>query len=111
MSEREPATSTHATPEGAFEALARGLSGEPEISEGTGFGNNPGLRVGGKIFAMLNRGRLVVKLPSARCDELVSAGQAEFFQTGGRTMREWVAIPPGAEWPELARGALDFVRA
>jgi hypothetical protein len=111
MSEREPAASTHATPEDAFAALARGLLGEPEISEGTGFGNNPGLRVRGKIFAMLNRGRLVVKLPSTRCDELVGAGQAEFFHTGGRTMREWVAIRPGPDWPELARGALDFVRS
>jgi hypothetical protein len=111
VSEREPAAPATTSPEDAFEALAQGLVGEPEISEGTGFGNHPGLRVRGKIFAMLNRGCLVVKLPSARCDELVRTGQAEFFHTGGRTMREWVAIPPGADWAELARDALDFVRA
>jgi hypothetical protein len=110
MSARDPAAPARSTSEDAFEALAQGLVGEPEISEGTGFGSNPGLRVRGKIFAMLSRGRLVVKLPSARCDKLVHAGQAEFFQTGGRTMHEWVAVPPSADWAELARDALDFVR-
>ncbi|MEA2160883.1 MAG: hypothetical protein QOD66_3263 [Solirubrobacteraceae bacterium] len=110
MSERESAASASATPEDAFEALALALLGQPEISEGTGFGSNPGLRVRGKIFAMLNRGRLVVKLPAARCADLVSAGQAEFFQTGGRSMREWVAIPPRGDWPELTQAALEFVR-
>jgi hypothetical protein len=111
MPARKPADPADPTPEDAFEALALALLGEPEISEGTGFGKHPGLRVRGKIFAMLNRGRLVVKLPSARCAELVSTREAEFFQAGGRTMREWVAIPPGADWAELARGALDYVRA
>jgi len=110
MSEREPASSASSTPEDAFEALALALLGDPEVSEGTGFGSNPGLRVRGKIFAMLNRGRLVLKLPAARCAELVSGGRAEFFQTGGRSMREWVTIPSGGDWPELARAALEFVR-
>jgi YjbR len=110
MSEREPASSASSTPEDAFEALALALLGEPEVSEGTGFGSNPGLRVRGKIFAMLSRGRLVVKLPADRCAELVSGGRAEFFQTGGRSMREWVTIPSGGDWPGLARAALEFVR-
>ena len=36
----------------SFDAIANELLGEPGVDEGTGFGNNPGLRVGGKIFAM-----------------------------------------------------------
>ena len=92
-----------------FDDIANQLLGEPGIDEGTGFGTNPGLRVGGKIFAMEVRGQLVVKLPATRCEELVAAG-AEPFVIGKRTMREWVAVAPGAgDWPALAREALAFV--
>jgi YjbR len=92
-----------------FDAIANQLLGEPGVDEGTGFGTNPGLRVGGKIFAMEVRGKLVVKLPAARCEELVEQG-AEPFVVGKRQMREWVAVEPGAhDWPALAREALAFV--
>jgi TfoX/Sxy family transcriptional regulator of competence genes len=91
-----------------FDELLR----EPDVDEGTGFGSNPGLRVGGKIFAMEVDGRLVVKLPAERVAALTEAGGAEPFVIGKRTMREWVAVEPGAhDWPALAREALAFVRA
>jgi hypothetical protein len=94
-----------------FDDIANELLSEPGIDEGTGFGTNPGLRVGGKIFAMEVRGKLVVKLPAERCEELVAAGGAEPFVVGRRQMREWVAVEPGAhDWPALAREALAFVR-
>ncbi|MCX4906535.1 hypothetical protein [Streptomyces sp. NBC_00878] len=70
------------------------------------------LKVGGKIFAMLAQGRLVVKLPRARVDQLVDAGEGERFDPGhGRLMREWLSLDPGSElsWDGLAREALDFV--
>jgi len=87
------------------------LLAEPDVEEGTGFGSKPGLRVGGKIFAMEIDGRLVVKLPAERCAELVDAGGAELFVIGKRQMREWVAVEPGAhDWDVLAREALGFVR-
>jgi YjbR protein len=87
------------------------LLAEPDVEEGTGFGSSPGLRVGGKIFAMEIDGRLVVKLPPERCRELVEAGGAQPFVIGKRTMREWVAIEPGAhDWDALGREALAFVR-
>ena len=53
-------------PEGQFERLAARFLGDPAIIAGTGFGANPGLRVRNRIFAMLVRGQLVVKLPKAR---------------------------------------------
>jgi TfoX/Sxy family transcriptional regulator of competence genes len=71
-----------------------------------------GLRVKGKIFAMLVRGKLVVKLPKARVDALVSAGKGDRFDPGhGRLMKEWVSVDEGsANWIELAKDAHRFVK-
>jgi len=99
-------------PSSTFSAIADDLLRETGVEQGTGFGTNPGLRVDGKIFAMLVRGEFVAKLPAERAEALVEAGRATRFQIGKRQMREWVALPPGsqADWPTLARTALDFVR-
>jgi hypothetical protein len=94
----------------SFDAVANEFLGEPAVDEGTGSGSNPGLRVGGKIFAMEVDGRLVVKLPADRAKALIAAG-AEPFVVGKRQMREWVSIEPGENWNALAREALAFVRA
>ena len=97
-----------------FEDLATRLVGEPDVRQGTGFGAMPGLRVGNKIFAMLCRGELVVKLPRDRVDELVAAGGAARFDArrDGRLMREWATIPArhSDDWEPLAVEALRFVR-
>jgi hypothetical protein len=42
--------------ERSFEVLADDLLADPDVTEGTGFGSNPGLRVHRKIFAMLVQG-------------------------------------------------------
>ncbi len=82
------------------------------MTEGTGFGAMPGLRAGGKIFAMLHEGELVAKLPADRCAALVAAGGARPFEIGRRRMREWVSVEPDGphDWAALAREALAFVR-
>jgi hypothetical protein len=100
-----------ATAEEAFETVAEALLREPDTAAGTGFGSNPGVRVGGKIAAMLVGGRLVVKLPAERCQELIASG-AEPLSMGTRTTREWVSLGPEREpeWLPLAREALAFVR-
>lgn len=70
-----------------------------------------GLKVGGKVFAMLVKGRLVVKLPKERVEALVASGGGEYFDPGhGRIMKEWVAVEPGnGDWQSLAREAKHFV--
>ncbi|HYO79593.1 MAG TPA: TfoX/Sxy family protein, partial [Thermoanaerobaculia bacterium] len=70
-----------------------------------------GLKVRGKIFAMLMRDSLVVKLPKARVDELVAAGHGTRFEPrAGRAMKEWlVAQLPPTKWVDLAREAYAFV--
>ena len=95
-----------------FEQLIDRLVGDPEVSTGTGFGSAPGLRVSGRIFAMLVRDELVVKLPRSRVDELVSSGMGERFDPGhGRTMKEWlsVAARSAADWVALAEEAFRYV--
>ena len=77
------------------------------------FGANA-LKIDNKIFAMLVRGRLVVKLPRRRVDELIASGQGERFDPGhGRLMKEWLSLEPGSEdsWACLAGGAMEFVGA
>jgi hypothetical protein len=65
----------------------------------------------GKIFAMLVRGALVVKLPKERVDELVEAGHGTRFDPGhGRLMREWIAVEADAlPWVALAKEGHQFV--
>ena len=95
-----------------FEQLIATFLADPSVSTGTGFGSTPGLRVRGRIFAMLANDELVVKLPKSRVDELVALGTGARFDPGhGRLMKEWVTIGPehGAEWRQLAADALAFV--
>jgi len=90
--------------------IAKAYASEPGVSMGKLFAS-VGLRVRGKIFAMVVRDRLVVKLPKARVDELVARGMAERFDPGhGRLMKEW-AVFGGKKptWASLAREAFEYV--
>jgi hypothetical protein len=62
-------------------------------------------------FVMLNRGRLVAKLPKERVDELVAKGSGERFDAGkGRPMKEWIALEAERRrWVSLAKEAYRFV--
>jgi hypothetical protein len=90
-----------------------GAGGVTPPRGGGGFGRSA-LRFQGKIFAMLVRGRLVVKLPAPRVDALVEAGDGVRFDANkGTPMREWLSLDPdsGQDWLALAREALDFARS
>jgi hypothetical protein len=106
-----------------FAALLAAFAADPELAaiveafeagrgERRKFGAN-GLKVNGRIFAMLVRGQLVVKLPRQRVEALVASGQGEPFDPGhGRKMREWVTVlSPAVSWVDVAREAHDFVAA
>jgi hypothetical protein len=82
------------------------------VTSGTGFGRSVGLRIGGKIFAMLVNDELVVKLPKARVDEIAASGAGRRFDPGhGRLMKEWASVPTGLSrrWPGLVEEARTFV--
>jgi hypothetical protein len=100
------------SPEARFEAIAARLLPEPGVERRRAF-HNPGLTAGGRIFAMLVRGEMVVKLPAERCAGLVAAGAARPFDRGqGRPLREWVVLPADGpeDWLERAEEALAFAR-
>jgi len=85
----------------------------PEPARGS-FGSN-GLKVNGKIFAMLVHGRLVVRLPKPRVDALVASGDGERFDPrhDGRQMREWLVLDASSavDWLQTASQALEFTRS
>lgn len=102
-------------PEDRYENLVGELIGTAGVTPprgGSGFGRTA-LRFQDKIFAMLVRGQLVVKLPADRVDALVAVGEGVRFDANkGRPMREWFCLDPSSRraWLSLAREALDFAR-
>ncbi len=103
------------TPEKRYDELVGKFArrrGVTRITEGKGFGSSGQLKFEGRIFAMLVRDGLVLKLPRQRVDELVDAGEGVRFDAGkGRPMREWFVLSTASkkQWLPLAQEALDFV--
>jgi hypothetical protein len=99
-----------------YQDLIDDLLGCPGVTPppgGSGFGRGA-VRFQKKIFVMFVRGRLVLKLPAARVDELVAAGEGVRFDANkGTPMREWFSLDPesGLPWLPLATEALDFAQA
>lgn len=102
------------TPADRYEALVGKFSpkrGVTRITEGKAFGASGQLKFEGRIFAMLVRGELVLKLPRGRVEELVDAGEGKHFDAGkGKPMREWFVLSSTSKkrWGPLAQEALDF---
>jgi hypothetical protein len=90
-----------------------GIDGVTPPPGGSGFGRGS-LKYEGKIFAMLVRGSLVVKLPAERVTALINGGEGVAFDANkGTAMREWFSLAPDSrlDWESLATEALDFARA
>ncbi len=105
--------------EGRFAAIVKQLARNPDVTpratdanSNKRFGSS-GLKIRNRIFAMVARGRLVVKLPQQRVDALVAKGEGERFdpRRDGRLMNEWFVLRASSEmsWLSLAKEAMDFV--
>jgi hypothetical protein len=96
-----------------FAAIAESLAGRQGVAVGTGrrgFGSDA-LTVNGRIFAMVTRGQLVLKLPTDRVSALIEAGDGLPFDGGkGRPMKERVVLTPTSSrhWLALAEEACSF---
>jgi TfoX/Sxy family transcriptional regulator of competence genes len=110
--------SASTTPDQRYAALVEefltspGVTHAPDQPESKGKFGAMALKVDGRIFAMITRGRLVVKIPRRRVDALVAEGAGERFDPGHRrVMKEWLMVDPDApiEWSSLAREAMEFV--
>jgi hypothetical protein len=103
-------------PEDRYEDVVDELVGTPGVTPprgGRGFGRTA-LRFQNKIFVMLVRGRLVLKLPADRVDALVAGGDGVHFDASKRSpMKEWFSLDPESDraWLPLAHEALDFARS
>lgn len=86
------------------------LAGDRSVTRGRMFGST-GLKVNGKVFAMLVKGKFVAKLPGERVDQLVSSGAGEYFDPGhGKLMKEWGALASAEnQWVGLTKEARRFV--
>jgi hypothetical protein len=90
---------------------SRATYGSPDSGPQRAFGSTS-LKTDGKIFAMLVKDRLVVKLDRHRVDALVASGDGERFDPGhGRLMKEWLAVEStsAAVWLAVASEAEAFV--
>jgi hypothetical protein len=102
-----------ASAEDFYRAVAARYAGKSDAGPTKGFGSNA-LKVNGKIFASLTKGRLLLKLPEARVDALVESKKGTRFSTGaGRAKKEWVTVGPSSqhEWLALAEEARAHVSA
>jgi TfoX/Sxy family transcriptional regulator of competence genes len=98
-------------PEELFDSVVAQLGRDPGVASAKMFGS-AGLKIDGKFFASLYKGKLIVKLGEERVDELAAQGKADHFDPGmGRRMREWAEVKPSTreEWVSLAEESRGFV--
>jgi hypothetical protein len=104
------------TPEDRFDELAGEMlrfDGVSPPAGGRRFGSQA-LRHHGRIFAMMVRGHLVVKLPRRRVDALVETGAGVRFDANkGTPMKEWFVLGESADvpWRDLALEALALAES
>jgi hypothetical protein len=99
-----------------YTAIVKSFVGKRGVSaeSGRGFGSSA-LKIDNRIFAMLASGdQFVVKLPRARVDAMVAAGDGERFdpRRNGKLMKEWLVVERRLEarWLPLAQEAFEFAQ-
>ncbi len=93
-----------------FDELAAEYLGRPGIFYGR-IWHNEGLKINSKVFAVIVRGALVVKIPAADAARLIEGGQGVAFEPRpGRPAKEWVVVESAdrARWRQLIADAFDY---
>lgn len=107
---KKPRRPTSIEPDASFAPVAKAFAKNRNVTAGMMMASY-GLKVKGKIFAMLVRGQMVVKLPKHRVDEMIEGGKGKRFDPGhGKLMKEWVVVlAEKKSWVEIAQEAYRFV--
>ncbi len=104
--------------EDRFETLVAAMLERPGTGHGSADGGpqrafgSTSLKTNGKIFAMLVKGRLVVKLDRRRVDALINSGAGSRFDPGhGRLQKAWLDVESDSDerWLDLAIESEAFV--
>jgi TfoX/Sxy family transcriptional regulator of competence genes len=95
---------TPAPPGDGRELLERIAPDAPDVERRTMFGC-PCRFVSGNMFMVLHEGRIVLRLAPEDREALLEMRGSAPFGPAGRTMREYVAVPPAmlTDLPELGR--------
>jgi TfoX/Sxy family transcriptional regulator of competence genes len=94
-----------------FALINAAFAKKPLVTQGKMFGSTA-MKVDGKVFAMVVKGKFVAKLPATRIAVLIKEVDAENFDPGhGKLMKEWVAVSNHHHlWLNLATEAYQFVK-
>ena len=87
-----------------FDRVIAAFAEDPQVSSGKMMAS-VGLKVNGKIFAMLVKGKFVAKLPKERVNELVESGKGEYFDPRNDA---WGAFELGVRYSDLRVDADAF---
>lgn len=92
-----------------YEQICTTLEARPKVGRKHKGRIDSGLRSRGIVFAMLQGGCLMVKLPTERVDELVSAGKGRPHIQGGKVSKQWLVVDLKAAetWLPLAEEAIE----
>lgn len=95
----------------AYAKLAGHFLKNAAVTQSDKFGK--GLRLDGKVFAMLVKGELVVKLSEDDVSTLLRQKKGKPFKHGQKVMKEWLAIEADktAGWLQFAKKAFEQAKA
>lgn len=95
-----------------FAPIVAAFTGDAAVTLARMFSSSGVLKVDGRVFCMVVKGKFVAKLPKDKVDTLVASGSGEYFDPGhGRLMKEWIAMEVKTKraWLGLAREAREYV--
>ena len=96
--------------QGLFDQIAAEYLAKPGVTYGR-IWHNDGLKVNNKIFAMIVRDQLVVKVEAGQAGQLIDAGDGVAFEPRpGRRMKEWVVVGSAEDqlWRRLIADAFRY---
>lgn len=94
-----------------YKAFASIQQKDPNVTQARKNGFGSGLRYQGKVFAMPARGRLAIKLPEARIQELERVGRVRpYIHSAGKPAKGWCVVEQDTldEWLDLGEEARNI---